>query len=298
MRKFVHAALAVLAPVAARADDGALLKAKMQTLMDAVAPGDRTPWQAILDSRFVATDENGEVFSYDQEIAAIAPLPRGSSGTIKVTDWTARFFGDTAVTTEVDDEHEDFHGQKLHALYRATATWIKEAGDWKLVGLQTMALQQDPPEVALPDHDAAILCRTLSRGPRLHLHDHQERQPPLRRDQRRQAGGDQGRTRRRAFHARPAAHAQDLPARRDRQDHRLRQPPRRTRRDVQAGIEKRPPPLWGVEKTASAAERFFGVGAKPSRTVPPPEKCFASFDLPTRGRLSSNPCTFPHPTYL
>jgi Domain of unknown function (DUF4440) len=150
MRRILFAVLAML-PVPALADDGGLLKAKMQTLMDAVAPGDRTPWQATLDPRFVATDENGEVFDHDQEIAAIAPLPKGSSGTIKVTDWTARFFGDTAVTTEVDDEHEDFHGQKLHALYRATATWIKRDGDWKLVGLQTMALQQDPPAIVLPD---------------------------------------------------------------------------------------------------------------------------------------------------
>src|SRR5580698_10520214 len=151
MKKLFCAALVLLAPAPARADDGDLLKAKMQTLMDAVAPGDRTPWEAMLDSRFVATDENGEVSNYDQEIAGITPLPKGSSGAIAVTDWTARFFGDAAVTTEVDDEHEDFHGQKLHALYRATATWIKEAGDWKLVGLQTMALQQDPPAIALPD---------------------------------------------------------------------------------------------------------------------------------------------------
>jgi hypothetical protein len=151
MRKFIYAALAALAPLAAHADDGDLLHAKMQTLMDAVAPGDRTPWQATLDPRFVATDENGEVFDHDKEIAAIAPLPKGSSGNIKVTDWTSRFFGDTAVTTEVDDEHEDFHGQMLHALYRATATWIKHGGDWKLVGLQTMALQQDPPAIALSD---------------------------------------------------------------------------------------------------------------------------------------------------
>ncbi len=74
MKRLACAALVLLAPAAARADDGALLKTKMQTLMDAVAPGDRTPWTATLDPRFVATDENGEVSSYDQEIAAIAPL--------------------------------------------------------------------------------------------------------------------------------------------------------------------------------------------------------------------------------
>ncbi len=149
MRRGLILACLFLAPAAARADDSTLLKTKMQTLMDAVAPGDKTPWTAILDSRFVATDENGEVANYDQEIAAIEPLPKGSSGTIAVTEWKATIFGDSAVSTEIDDEHENFHGQKIHAQYRATATWLKEAGDWKLVALQTIALQQDPPAVTL-----------------------------------------------------------------------------------------------------------------------------------------------------
>lgn len=149
MKKLACAALVLLAPAAARADDGALLKTKMQTLMDAVAPGDRTPWTATLDPRFVATDENGEVSNYDQEIAAIAPLPKGSSGTIAVTEWKAVIFGDSAVSTELDDEHENFHGQQIHAQYRATATWLKLSGDWKLVALQTIALRQDPPSVTL-----------------------------------------------------------------------------------------------------------------------------------------------------
>jgi len=149
MQRYLLLACLFLAPAAARADDSALLKAKMQTLMDAVAPGDKTPWTATLDQRFVSTDENGEVANYDQEIAGIEPLPKGSSGTIAVTEWKATIFGDSAVSTEIDDEHENFHGQKIHAQYRATATWLKEGGDWKLVALQTIALQQDPPAVTL-----------------------------------------------------------------------------------------------------------------------------------------------------
>ena len=149
MKKLICAAIVLFVPVLARADDSTLLKAKMQALMDAVEPGDKTPWIATLDQRFVSTDENGEVADYDQEIAAIEPLPKGSSGTIAVTEWKATIFGDSAVSTEIDDEHENFHGQKIHAQYRATATWLKEAGDWKLVALQTIALRQDPPAVTL-----------------------------------------------------------------------------------------------------------------------------------------------------
>ncbi|HTT99024.1 MAG TPA: DUF4440 domain-containing protein [Rhizomicrobium sp.] len=151
MRRTVLLACLALIPASAQANDSDVLKAKMQALMDAVAPGDKTPWLAILDKRFTATDENGIVSNYDEMIAQVTPLPAGSSGTIKVTDWKATILGDSAVSTELDDEHEDFHGQKLHAQYRQTSTWLKEGGDWKLVATQTIALRQDPPAVSLPD---------------------------------------------------------------------------------------------------------------------------------------------------
>jgi hypothetical protein len=149
MKKLILFCLLLL-PVSAHADDSAVMKAKMQAMMDAVAPGDKGPWVATLDPRYMSTDENGEVAHYDDTIAQIVPLPKGASGTITVTDWKAAIFGDSAVSTEIDDEHEDFHGQKIHAQYRATATWTKVSGDWKLIAMQTMALRQDPPAVELP----------------------------------------------------------------------------------------------------------------------------------------------------
>ena len=150
MRRAAFALIALM-PLAAHADDGDLLKSKMQALMDAVGSGDAKLWAATLDKRFAMIDEAGEVSNYDQTVAQIAPLPKGISGTIAVTEWKIAFFGDTAVDTHLSDEHEDFHGQKLHALYRSTGTWRKEGGDWKLVGMQTIALRRDPPAVALPD---------------------------------------------------------------------------------------------------------------------------------------------------
>jgi Domain of unknown function (DUF4440) len=154
MRRTVLLACLACCPVAAHADDSAALKAKMQSLMDALPSGDKTPWEAILDRRFTTTDENGATYNYDEIIAQVEPLPKGSSGTIAVTEWKVMFFGDSAVSTELDDEHEDYHGQKLHAQYRQTSTWLKEAGDWNLMATQTIALQQDPPAVELP---AALL---------------------------------------------------------------------------------------------------------------------------------------------
>ncbi|MBS0473074.1 MAG: DUF4440 domain-containing protein [Proteobacteria bacterium] len=143
--------LVLLIPAAARADDGDLLRTKMQALMDAVSDGNAAVWSKTLDPGFTMIDEAGEVSNYTQTVAQVTPLPKGLSGTITVTEWHVTFFGDTAVETHLDDEHEDFHGQQLHALYRSTGTWRKEGGDWKLIGLQTIALRQDPPAVALPD---------------------------------------------------------------------------------------------------------------------------------------------------
>lgn len=150
MRRFAFALIAFM-PLAAHADDGGLLKSKMQALMDAVSSGDSKVWAATLDKRFAMIDEAGEVSNYDQTVGQVTPLPKGVSGTITVTDWKIAFYGDTAVNTQLTDEHEDFHGQKLHALYRSTATWHKEGGDWRLIGMQTIALRQDPPPVTLPD---------------------------------------------------------------------------------------------------------------------------------------------------
>lgn len=163
MRRFL--CLLLLVPAAAQADDGALLKARTQALMDAVSAGDSKVWADTLDPRFTMIDETGAISNYKESVAQVTPLPKGVSGTITVTEWTASVFGDTAVTTYLDDEHEDFHGQKLHALYRSTGTWHKDHGAWKLIGLQTIALRQDPPSVALADALADSYVGRYRAGP-------------------------------------------------------------------------------------------------------------------------------------
>ena len=150
MRRPVFAFCVLLIPVAAQADDCAAMKAKTQAMMDALVPGDKKPWLAALDRHFTMIDETGAISNYKQSIDQVRPLPKGLSGNIAVTEWTCMLFGGGAVSTHLVDEHENFHGQKLHALYRSTGTWLKENGNWKLVAMQTIALRQDPPSVELP----------------------------------------------------------------------------------------------------------------------------------------------------
>jgi hypothetical protein len=165
MRRRVFTLCLFLIPIAARADDSAAMHAKMQALMDSVALGGKATWIATLDKRFVQIDESGVRYDYAQSIAQVTPLPKGASGDIKVVEWKAAIFGDSAVSTHLDDEHENFHGQRLHALYRSTGTWLKEHGDWKLVAMQTIALRQDPPAVALSAKTASEYVGTYRAGP-------------------------------------------------------------------------------------------------------------------------------------
>jgi hypothetical protein len=151
MRALVFVCLAIVPSLAARADEGQILQSRMQSLMDAVGTGDAKVWSATLDKRLVMIDETGAISDYAQSVAQVQPLPKGVSGSIAVTEWKATIFGDVAVATHLDDEHEDFHGQKLHALYRSTSSWLKQNGQWKLISMQTLALRQDPPAVSLPD---------------------------------------------------------------------------------------------------------------------------------------------------
>jgi hypothetical protein len=139
-----------VSPVGAAEDISALLKRQTQALMDAITYGKPEVWRTLLDDKLIMVDETGAVSDKKSAVDQVQPLPKGISGNITVTEWHANIDGNVAVATFVDDEHENYHGQKLHALYRNTATWIKRPSGWKLLSLQVLATRQDPPAVALP----------------------------------------------------------------------------------------------------------------------------------------------------
>jgi hypothetical protein len=118
------------------------LLANTQRLMDAVASGDKAVWSELLDDAFVVTDENGAVMMKKELVDGMRPLPAGYSGSIKVMDGKVRLFGDTAVVTYRDFEDETVFGQKIHADYLATDTWVKRGGKWRLVASQVMVVPQ------------------------------------------------------------------------------------------------------------------------------------------------------------
>lgn len=144
-----------------------LLHAQAQALADATGTGNAKVWDALLDPAMLMGDENGAVTDKAASVKQIVPLPKGASGYIKVIDWRADVTGDAAVSSQLDDEYEDFHGQKLHAQYRIICSWIRRPLGWKLLSMQVLATRQDPPSVTLPQHLIDDYVGSYSGGPGL-----------------------------------------------------------------------------------------------------------------------------------
>jgi hypothetical protein len=116
-----------------------------QALMDAIAPGEKAPWQAVLDDGFVVTDEEGRVLNKEQFLADLRPLPAGLTGGIAVRDLTAQEFPTFAVARYLADEWEAVFGQRLTTQYRVTDTFRKTGSTWKMVASHFAVVTTDPP---------------------------------------------------------------------------------------------------------------------------------------------------------
>lgn len=139
--------LASQAATPAAEDVATVLRRQTQELQDATGAGAAAVWDRYLDAQAIYSTEDGTVLTKAQMLEQTKPLPEGVSGNIQVTDFKATVHGPVAVTTYVDDEHENYHGHQLHCQYRTTETWLKTPTGWRLIAGQVLALRTDPPAI-------------------------------------------------------------------------------------------------------------------------------------------------------
>ena len=94
-----------------------------------------------------------------------SPPPAGEHTVMTVTDWACELHGEVAVASFVDDQQQDFHGQPFHARYRSVETWLKRDGAWRMIASQTLALQDDPPAIALSPRELEDYAGAYEAGP-------------------------------------------------------------------------------------------------------------------------------------
>ena len=145
--------LATAAETAAETEQ--TLRAATQQLLDAIAPGQAEVWDRWLDPAVIQVDENDVVRAKPEILKELQPLPKGLVGHLKIAEFRMALAGDVAVVTHEDAEDLDYFGQMLLSRFRMTDTWHRTPQGWRLLGSQVLAVQQDPPVVAL---DAATLC--------------------------------------------------------------------------------------------------------------------------------------------
>ena len=74
----------------------ALLRAKDQALLDAIAPGDKKVWEEAMAADAVYVDESGAILNRGAFLDQLNPLPAGVSGKLKISNYQARVIGDLA----------------------------------------------------------------------------------------------------------------------------------------------------------------------------------------------------------
>jgi hypothetical protein len=122
-----------------------------QQLMDAVATGDTATWDKRLDKHFFIVTEDGSRLERPVFMAGIRPLPKGSSGYIKIVNPKLDFAGNTAVINYVADEYEFISGQKLHTTYSTMDTWLRTGTGWQMIASQVFEV----PQLPVPFHVSA-----------------------------------------------------------------------------------------------------------------------------------------------
>src|ERR1700733_1534173 len=120
------------------------LERRTQQLLDAFAPGDRTPWKLYLADDVMFVDEQGKSMDKAAFLANLQPLPPGYSGSIKVEGANARFAAGVVVLSYDGDETETVFGQQLHARYHMTDTWVYRKSLWKIIASQALRYYEDP----------------------------------------------------------------------------------------------------------------------------------------------------------
>jgi Domain of unknown function (DUF3471)/Domain of unknown function (DUF4440) len=117
---------------------------RTQVLYDAVAPGNKAPWQQYLADDAMIHDEKGGSYTKPTLLATVNPMPPGYSGSIKVTNPQTIFAPGVAIFSYDTEEVETVFGNRMTARYHQTDTWLYRKNLWQIAASQVMRYYEDP----------------------------------------------------------------------------------------------------------------------------------------------------------
>jgi hypothetical protein len=147
MRLLPFALLAVVSSVPAFAGDSCgFLHKQTQAFSDAGQLGDGSAMAKKLDPEVIFFNETGEKETRADMAGATPAAPGAQIRAITTTDWDCKVYGDVAVTSFIDVLEQ---GKPGELKFRSVEAWRKQGGAWKMIGSETLTLQQDPDPVTL-----------------------------------------------------------------------------------------------------------------------------------------------------
>jgi hypothetical protein len=121
------------------------LISQIQARLDAITSGDKAVWARDLDDSALLMDEEGHVSTKAAFLAGLVPLPKGSTGTLRVIRPHFARAGDVAVIAFIADEHETIYGQHFQAQFGMVDTYHRVGDRWLLLSDTQTRLPLDPP---------------------------------------------------------------------------------------------------------------------------------------------------------
>lgn len=141
------ALLASILSVPSFAEDSCgFLHKQTQAFSDAGQRGDGAAMAKMLDPNVIFFNETGEKATRADMAGATPPAAGTRIRSITTIDWDCRVYGDVVVTSFIDVLEQ---GKPTELKFRSVETWRNEGAAWKMIGSETLTLQQDPDAVVL-----------------------------------------------------------------------------------------------------------------------------------------------------
>lgn len=143
---------------AAQPDTAAQLRAIVESLTEAIGPGDKAVFDRWLAEDFILVDRDGSIKRKKEIVEGTTPITPGFTLKIRIGESEVREFGDVAVLVNELIEDMDVFGQPLHVRYRDTHVFERRDGEWKLVVWHYVEIPKDAAPVAVDyaSYDALV----------------------------------------------------------------------------------------------------------------------------------------------
>ncbi len=115
-----------------------------QQRMNAVAPGDKGPFERQFYRDALIFDERGRAMDKARLLRDVTPVQAGDVATLKVINPQSRIEGNIAVFAYDLDETEIIFGQVNKAKYHETDTWLRRGNEWRIIAEQVLRYYADP----------------------------------------------------------------------------------------------------------------------------------------------------------